>query len=100
MSHVILRRGRDLIITLLLVGTLMFFVVHLLPGNPAVAMLGSYATDDQVRQLTHALGLDRPLLSQYGLWLGNVVQGNLGDSIGFQQPVTAVLADQDRKSVV
>lgn len=93
MSHVILRRGRDLIITLLLVGTLMFFVVHLLPGNPAVAMLGSYATDDQVRQLTHALGLDRPLLSQYGLWLGNVVQGNLGDSIGFQQPVTAVLAD-------
>jgi peptide/nickel transport system permease protein len=93
MSHVIFRRGRDLVITLLLVGTLMFFVVHLLPGNPAVAMLGSYATEDQVRQLTHALGLDQPLLSQYGLWLGHVVQGNLGDSIGFQQPVTTVLAE-------
>src|SRR5882724_253377 len=93
MSHVIFRRGRDLVITLLLVGTLMFFVVHLLPGNPAVAMLGSYATEDQVRQLTHALGLDRPLLPQYGLWLGHVVQGNLGDSIGFQQPVTTVLAE-------
>jgi len=93
MSHVIFRRGRDLVITLLLVGTLMFFVVHLLPGNPAIAMLGSYATEDQVRQLTHALGLDRPLLSQYGLWLGHVVQGNLGDSIGFQQPVTTVLAE-------
>ena len=93
MSHVIFRRGRDLVITLLLVGTLMFFVVHLLPGNPAVAMLGSYATEDQVRQLTHALGLDQPLLSQYGLWLGHVVKGNLGDSIGFQQPVTTVLAE-------
>jgi peptide/nickel transport system permease protein len=93
MSHVIFRRGRDLVVTLLLVGTLMFFVVHLLPGNPAVAMLGSYATEDQVRQLTHALGLDQPLLSQYGLWLGHVVQGNLGDSIGFQQPVTTVLAE-------
>jgi len=93
MSHVIFRRGRDLVITLLLVGTLMFFVVHLLPGNPAIAMLGSYATEDQVRQLTHALGLDQPLLSQYGLWLGHVVQGNLGDSIGFQQPVTTVLAE-------
>jgi peptide/nickel transport system permease protein len=93
MSHVIIRRGRDLIITLLLVGTLMFFVVHLLPGNPAVAMLGPYATAAQVQQLSHALGLDQPLLAQYWLWLGHAVEGNLGTSIGFQQPVATVVAE-------
>lgn len=91
MPAVILRRVRDLVITLVLVGTIMFFVVHMLPGNPAVAMLGTFATKAQIAQLTHALGLDQSLLAQYGTWLKNAVTGDFGDSIGFQEPVARVV---------
>jgi peptide/nickel transport system permease protein len=87
------RRVRDLVIILFLVGTAMFFMVHLIPGNPAVAMLGSYATASQIHQLTHALGLDQPLWSQYGTWLRHLVQGNLGTSLQYQRPALNVIAD-------
>jgi peptide/nickel transport system permease protein len=91
MGLLLARRLRDLIIILFLVGTAMFFIVHLIPGNPAVAMLGSYATDSQIHQLTHALGLDKPLWLQYVTWLGQLVHGNLGTSIEFQQSALPVI---------
>lgn len=91
MALLLARRFRDLIIILFLVGTAMFFMVHLIPGNPAVAMLGSYATDSQIQQLSHALGLDQPLWQQYVTWLGHLVRGNLGTSIEFQQPALGVI---------
>lgn len=91
MSMLLARRFRDLIIILFLVGTAMFFMVHLIPGNPAVAMLGSYATNSQIQQLTHALGLDTPLWQQYVTWLGHLVQGNLGTSLEFQQSALPVI---------
>jgi len=91
MAGVLARRFRDLIIILFLVGTAMFFMVHLIPGNPAVAMLGSYATASQIHQLTHSLGLDQPLWSQYTSWLGHLVHGNLGTSIEFEQPALKVI---------
>jgi peptide/nickel transport system permease protein len=93
MLALLARRLRDLVIILFLVGTAMFFMVHLIPGNPAVAMLGSYATDSQIHQLSHALGLDAPLWSQYTSWLGHLVRGNLGTSIEFQQPALGVIVD-------
>lgn len=91
MSWVLARRFRDLVIILFLVGTAMFFMVHLIPGNPAVAMLGSYATSSQIHQLTHSLGLDQPLWHQYTSWLGNLVQGNLGTSIEYEKSVSSVI---------
>jgi len=91
MGGVIARRLRDLIIVLFLVGTAMFFMIHLIPGNPAVAMLGSYATASQIHQLSHAMGLDQPLWSQYLTWLAHLVRGNLGTSIEFQQSALGVI---------
>ena len=91
MTWLLARRLRDLIIILFLVGTAIFFMVHLIPGNPAVAMLGSYATNSQIKQLSHALGFDQSLWSQYTSWLGKLVRANLGTSLEFSKPVLSVI---------
>jgi peptide/nickel transport system permease protein len=64
-----------------------FFMVHLLPGNPAVAILGQTATPERVAALSKQLGLDEPLWHQYLLFLSNLFHGNLGTSITYQVPV-------------
>jgi peptide/nickel transport system permease protein len=75
------------------VTVVVFFMVHLLPGNPALAILGQTATPERVAALNHQLGLDKPLWDQYLLFLGHLVQGNLGTSITYQQPVAKLVAD-------
>ena len=56
-------------------------LVHLTPGNPAVAILGTSATPKAVTQLDHQLGLNQPVLAQYGHWLGQALHGNLGTAL-------------------
>jgi len=68
-----------------------FFMVHLLPGNPALAILGQTATPDRVAALNHQLGLDEPLWKQYLLFLRHLVTGNLGTSISYQRPVSELI---------
>jgi peptide/nickel transport system permease protein len=75
------------------VTVVVFFMVHLLPGNPALAILGQTATPDRVAALSHQLGLDRPLWDQYLLFLGHLVTGDLGTSITYQRPVSQLVAD-------
>lgn len=76
---------------LFVVATLSFFLVQLVPGSPAAAILGLNSTKEQVDALNAQLGLDRPLLTQYGDWLGHAVRGDLGHSYVNGQSVTAVL---------
>jgi len=70
-------------VPLLLLGaaTVVFFLIHLIPGDPAAAMLGEGAAPADVAALRKDLGLDRPLLDQYGSWLSGLVHGDLGASI-------------------
>jgi peptide/nickel transport system permease protein len=70
---------------------IVFFMVHLLPGNPAVAILGQTATPERVAALSKQLGLDQPLWDQYLLFLGHLLQGNLGTSITYQRPVSELV---------
>ncbi len=70
-----------------------FFVVHLLPGNPTVAILGPNDTPQNAAILNHQLGLDKPLWQQYFIWIGHVLQGNLGQSYTTHQ-TTASIIDQ------
>ena len=70
---------------------IVFFMVHLLPGNPAVAILGQTATPERVAALSKQLGLDEPLWDQYLLFLGNLFHGNLGTSITYQRPVSELV---------
>jgi len=89
-----LRRVLLAIPVLLGVATLVFSLIHLVPGDPAQAMLGEGAAPNDVDQLRRSLGLDRPLLEQYGEFLGNAISGDLGTSFRTGQPVTAMIAER------
>jgi peptide/nickel transport system permease protein len=70
------------------VATLTFFLVQLVGGSPAGAILGANATQQQVESLEHQLGIDRPILAQFGTWVTHAVQGDLGQSFLDGRPVT------------
>jgi ABC-type dipeptide/oligopeptide/nickel transport system permease component len=88
MSRYLLRRLILTIPVLLGAATLVFALIHLVPGDPAQAMLGEGASADEIARLRTSLGLDRPLLAQYGTFLGGIVRGDLGKSFRSGQPVT------------
>jgi peptide/nickel transport system permease protein len=70
---------------------LVFFMIHLVPGDPARAMLGVHATDQAVAVLHHRWGLDRPLPAQYLLFITRLLHGDMGDSLFYRAPTTAVI---------
>ncbi len=70
---------------------LVFFMIHLVPGDPARTMLGVRATDQAVAALHHRWGLDRPLLAQYLLFMGRLLHGDLGDSLFYRVPTTDLI---------
>src|SRR4051794_18965419 len=70
------------------VATLVFALIHLVPGDPAQAMLGEGAGADDIARLRTNLGLDRPLLVQYASFLRGASRGDLGKSFRSGQPVT------------
>ncbi len=63
-------------------------MMALIPGDPAIAILGSFATPENVEKLNRDLGLDKPLIQQYFIWLGNLLEGDLGRSYSLNRPVT------------
>jgi len=81
MLSYIFRRLLMIIPVLIGVSILAFLLIHLIPGNPAVAMLGERATPERVAHLEEALGLDDPLYVQYGRFMGQILQGDFGRSI-------------------
>ena len=82
-----LRRTLTVVPVLLGVSVLVFGFVHLIPGDPAVTMLGERATPEKVAEVRARLGLDRPIHEQYLLYLRKVLQGDLGVSIVRGDPV-------------
>lgn len=88
---------RRLLLTLpvlLGVATLVFSLIHLVPGDPVQAMLGESATPQDVADTRARLGFDRPLYMQYTAFLRGAVTGNLGTSLRTNQPVTAAIAER------
>src|SRR6202046_4707862 len=76
-----------------LIVTMVFMLAHLVPGDPVAQMLGEGARVEDLQQLRHALGLDLPLMTQYGRYIAGVLHGNLGESFRFQQPVLKVVTE-------
>ncbi|MCW4456833.1 ABC transporter permease [Microbacterium sp. MPKO10] len=70
---------------------IVFFMAHLLPGDPAQAILGDKATPDAVSALRTQMGLDKPIWAQYFLFLAHLAQGDLGMSFTYQRPVTEIV---------
>lgn len=94
MTQYLLRRLALMVPVAFLVSVAVFSLIHLTPGDPAQLALGEDASAQQIQQLHHELGLDRPLPIQYLDWLGRVVHGDLGRSIRNHQPVTAAIGDR------
>jgi peptide/nickel transport system permease protein len=90
----ILRRLILMIPVLLIVGTVVFTLVHLTPGDPAAVILGPDATGEDVEELRDRLGLNDPLYEQYVRWLGGVVRLDFGESLFIGEPVTQALIDR------
>jgi ABC-type dipeptide/oligopeptide/nickel transport system permease component len=86
-TRFILRRLMLTLPVLLGVATLVFALIHLVPGDPAQAMLGESAAPGDVAELRTRLGLDRPILAQYGSYVAGLVRGDLGTSFRYRTPV-------------
>ena len=94
MARHILHRFLLTLPALWLVLTLVFLLIHIVPGDPVEQMLGEGAAPGQVAELRHSLGLDRPLPVQYGRYLWDVAHGDLGQSFKFQAPVRRVIFER------
>ncbi|KAA2313836.1 ABC transporter permease [Pseudooceanicola sediminis] len=87
MTGYILKRLLSAIPVLLGITVIVFLIMALIPGDPALAILGSYATPENVAKLNRDLGLDAPLVARYFIWLGNMLQGDFGQSFALNRPV-------------
>jgi peptide/nickel transport system permease protein len=94
MTTYVVRRLLAVVPVMLVVVTVVFFLIHLIPGDPASAMLGPDATPVQIDATRRQLGLDRPLLEQLLSFYGRMLRGDLGHSYFLNRPVSHVLAER------
>ncbi|MDJ1158828.1 ABC transporter permease [Chelatococcus sp. SYSU_G07232] len=94
MARYILQRFLGMLAVMFVVVTIVFVIVRVAPGDPAAVMLGPDATAQDVATLRARLGLDQPLVVQYVYFLGQLLQGDLGQSIFLDRPVTTALAER------
>ncbi len=87
MASYIAKRLLAAIPVLLGLTVIVFFIMAMIPGDPATAILGTYATPENVEKLNRDLGLDKPLVQQYFIWLGNLLHGDFGRSFALNRPV-------------
>jgi len=86
-----LRRFLEMIPVLFIVIFIVFLMLHLIPGDPAKNILGIMATQERLQQLRESLGLNKPLYSQFWVFLSNLGHGSLGESIRYKSPVTQLI---------
>ena len=96
--YVAKRLGYSLI-TLGLVSFTVFFLIHLIPGDPARILLGLRATPASVQRLRHELGLDSSLITQYRIFMTNLFNGDLGTSIRYETPVFGLVFERLRATI-
>ena len=99
MQRYLFKRFIGMAVVVLIVLTIAFVIVRLAPGDPAALMLGPDATPKEAAELRERLGLDRPIFVQYATFIANAVQGDLGQSLFFNQPVTKVLASRAEPTI-
>jgi len=94
MGQYIARRLVQMIPVVFGITLILFFMLRLIPGDPASVMLGERATDAAVERINHELGLDKPIYIQYGYFLRDLATLNLGTSIKYQVPVATLLGQR------
>jgi peptide/nickel transport system permease protein len=94
MLKFLLQRLLALIPVLFTVAVIVFLILRLTPGDPAAVIAGNNATNEDIDRIREQLGLTKPLLAQFGIWLSGVVQGDLGYSFYLGKPVTELIAQR------
>ena len=94
MAYFLLRRTIGFILTLLTVSIVVFAVMNVLPGDPALTILGLEASDDAINALRVKLGLNEPVFSRYINWVLNALNGDFGDSHSFGVPVSGLILER------
>ncbi|MBL3701248.1 ABC transporter permease subunit [Sulfitobacter sp. BDSS02] len=94
MAYFLFRRTLGFVLTLLAVSVVVFAVMNILPGDPALTILGLDATEDALAALREQLGLNDPLLARYFSWVGNALTGDFGISHSFRVPVSELIAER------
>ena len=94
MTRFLIRRLLLTIPVIVGVATLVFSLIHLVPGDPVRAMLGDSASQSDIAEMRARLGLDRPLYIQYGHFMKGAVMGDLGTSLRTNQPVATLILDR------
>jgi peptide/nickel transport system permease protein len=100
MTVFILRRLGFVVLTVLLASILVFAATHVLPGDVATMVLGREASQEAKDNLRKELGLDKPLLQQYGAWLGDMAHGDWGTSLSTREDVRTVTLQRLRNSAM
>lgn len=100
MLRYVIRRLILLVPVIVIVGTIVFVLIHLTPGDPAAVILGPDATTEQVEELRERLGLNEPLHWQYLHWFAGAVRLDFGESIFIGQPVTEALLDRAQPTLL
>jgi peptide/nickel transport system permease protein len=95
----VLRRLMATIPVMVVVAIAVFALLHVTPGDPAVIIAGDYATADDIARIRAKLGLDRPFLTQVGIWLAQIVRGDLGTSIFSGLPVSTLIKQRAEATV-
>jgi peptide/nickel transport system permease protein len=90
----VLQRLVAFVVTLACVSVLVFVAIRVLPGDPVLVMAGPEANPEVVARLRAAMGLDRPLLVQYGEWLGRALRGDVGVSLQYDVPVGRLIVSR------
>jgi peptide/nickel transport system permease protein len=89
----------DAIGVLTVVSVLVFLLLRVTPGDPAAVLAGDNASPEQIQGIRESLGLERSLATQFGIWFGHLVRGDLGESFFFKKPVAALIAQRTEPTV-
>lgn len=100
MGRYILRRLLSAIPVILGITVIVFLIMAMIPGDPALAILGAYATPENVARINADLGLDKPLVVRYFIWLGNMLTGDFGRSFSLNRPVLDEIIDRFSATLV
>jgi peptide/nickel transport system permease protein len=94
MLSYIFRRLLATIPVILIVAVLVFLMLRLTPSDPAAIIAGDNANSQQIAQIRERLGLDKPMLTQFFIWSGQVLTGNFGESFFFKKTVASLISDR------
>jgi len=90
----ILRRLLSAVPVMMIVAVLVFLMLRLTPADPAAIIAGDFANDQQIAEIRNRLGLDKPIIQQFAIWIGNMALGDFGESFFYKKQVAALIMER------